>query len=189
MIIGITGSIATGKSLVANYFKDQGFKVINTDEINYHLLNEENHIKNINKLLFNIDSNILNKSNVRDLIFNNPDKKKELENYLHPIIYRIVIDEINLNKGNLTFVEVPLLYETNFKELVDKVIVVYADETTQINRLIKRDKISLEEAKLRINAQISLTDKVKLADYIIDNSKKEKHTFKQLKKLLEKLGR
>ncbi len=187
MIVGITGSIATGKSVAGSYFKEKGYDVINTDLINKELLEQKKHIKNINKLLFNIKSNVLNKLEVSKLIFSDQTKKKTLEDYLHPIIYEIVKKKLKSIKKRPVFIEVPLLFETNFVDLCDKILVVYTDEDTQINRLIKRDHITKTEAKKRISAQMALSEKIKLADYKVDNSNTLEETYQSLDQIIDAL--
>lgn len=180
--IGITGSIGTGKSVVSDYFKKLGHLVISADEINSELLKKEAVIIKINQLLFKIDSAVLDKKRVTELIFTNKLKKKQLEDYLHPLIYakiKAIID--NNQEKDIIFLEIPLLYETNFKELVDYVIVVYANEQSQIKRIIKRDKITKTEAKRRIKGQMPLKEKLINADYVIDNSDSLSQTENQLK--------
>ncbi len=187
MIVGITGSIATGKSVAGSYLKEKGYDVINTDLINKELLEQKKHIKNINKLLFNIKSNVLNKLEVSKLIFSDQTKKKTLEDYLHPIIYEIVKKKLKSIKKRPVFIEVPLLFETNFVDLCDKILVVYTDEDTQINRLIKRDHITKTEAKKRISAQMALSEKIKLADYKVDNSNTLEETYQSLDQIIDAL--
>lgn len=188
MIIGITGSIGTGKSFVGNYFKQLGYYVIDTDKINNELLSKKKHIKNINLLLFNKKSDILNKKDVRDLVFTNLEAKAKLEHYLHPLIFKKVFKKIKRTK-ELIFIEVPLLYETDFIYLVDQVIVVHTDLKTQLTRLKERNQLTEKEITQIIENQMPLADKMKKADYLIDNNKSKEEVEKDLKKLLDKLLR
>lgn len=178
--IGITGSLGTGKSLVSNYFKEKGHLVISADEINNELLKQKKIVKKINMLLFNKKSKVLNKKLIAESIFNDFNKKEQLEAYLHPLIYKRIAKIINKSKEKVVFIEVPLLYETNFIDLVDYVIVVFTDLENQIDRIVKRDNISKEEAMKRINSQMPLKDKISKADYVINNSNSVTKTINQL---------
>ena len=178
--IGITGSLGTGKSAASNFFLEKGHLVISADQINQNLLEKKEVIKHINNLLFKTDSESLNKEEVRKLIFSDGEKKKELENYLHPLIYNEMLRQINESREKIVFLEIPLLYETNFKDLVDYVIVVYLDEDIQIKRVMKRDNILHDEVVNIIKNQMPLREKVLKADYVIDNSKTVDETNKQL---------
>lgn len=178
--IGITGSLGTGKSAASNFFLEKGHLVISADQINQNLLEKKEVIKHINNLLFKTDSESLNKEEIRKLIFSDSEKKKELENYLHPLIYNEMVRQINESQEKIVFLEIPLLYETNFKDLVDYVIVVYLDEDIQIKRVMKRDNILHDEVVNIIKNQMPLREKVLKADYVIDNSKTVDETNKQL---------
>lgn len=178
--IGITGSLGTGKSAVSNFFREKGHLVISADKINQKLLEKKEIVKDINSLLFKDDSKVLNKEKISKLIFSNSEKKKELENYLHPLIYNEMVRQIAKSDEKIVFLEIPLLYETNFQDLVNYVIVVYLDEDIQIQRVMKRDNILKDEAIMRVNSQMALREKVLKADYVIDNSGTIEETEKQL---------
>lgn len=178
--IGITGSLGTGKSAVSNFFREKGHLVISADKINQKLLEKKEIVKDINSLLFKDDSKVLNKEKISKLIFFNSEKKKELESYLHPLIYNEMVRQIAKSDEKIVFLEIPLLYETNFQDLVNYVIVVYLDEDIQIKRVMKRDNILKDEAIMRVNSQMALREKVLKADYVIDNSGTIEETEKQL---------
>ncbi|MDY0363157.1 MAG: dephospho-CoA kinase [Bacilli bacterium] len=187
MIIGLTGSIATGKSTLSKYLKDLGYLVINTDDIAHQVLTFPHIIKKIESLVNQdvVESGIINRKKLGDIVFNDSEKLRILNNITHPEIYRITKDLIEKQSG-VVFVEVPLLFETNFTSLVDKIIVISADEKIQIKRLKKRNKITTNEAINLINKQMSLNEKARLADYVIDNSSTIKHMERQVLNLLEK---
>ena len=187
MIIGLTGSIATGKSTLSKYLKDLGYLVINTDDIAHQVLTFPHIIKKIESLVNQdvVESGIINRKKLGDIVFNDSEKLRILNNITHPEIYRITKDLIEKQSG-VVFVEVPLLFETNFTSLVDKIIVISADEKIQIKRLKKRNKITKNEAINLINKQMSLNEKARLADYVIDNSSTIKHMERQVLNLLEK---
>ncbi|MGB9856564.1 MAG: dephospho-CoA kinase [Dictyoglomaceae bacterium] len=184
-ILGITGGIATGKSLVVKILRDLGACVISADEIVHFLLSQSYYLNKIRKFFGNevFDGEILNRKKLGRIIFSSEEKREKLNNLLHPPVLKIMKEEIEKNKekkGILAF-EVPLLFEVGIEDWFDEIWVVYAPLEKQLERLMKRDNISYEEAINRIKAQISLEEKIKRADYVIDNSKDIEDTIKQVK--------
>lgn len=171
MIIGITGSIATGKSTLSKYLKELGFIVINTDELAHQVLTFPHIIEKI-EILINkdvVEGGIIDRKRLGNIVFKDSDKLSILNEITHPEIFKLTKKFIEKQQG-VIFIEIPLLFETNFKELVDKTLVIYADKKEQIKRLIERNNLTENEAVNLINKQMSLQEKIKLADYVIDNS-------------------
>lgn len=171
MIIGITGSIATGKSTLSKYLKELGFIVINTDELAHQVLTFPHIIEKI-EILINkdvVEGGIIDRKRLGNIVFKDSDKLSILNEITHPEIFKLTKKFIEKQQG-VIFIEIPLLFETNFKELVDKTLVIYADKKEQIKRLIERNNLTEREAVNLINKQMSLQEKIKLADYVIDNS-------------------
>ncbi len=171
--IALTGGIATGKSTVANRFRDFGFNIIDADKI-AHIVLDRNYLE-VTKLFgrrYIINNNRVDRKLLGSLIFSDKNAKKALEELLHPQIYqeirRLSIEQDSLKKPYL--VDIPLFFETN-RYPIKRVIVVYIPKELQLKRLIKRDNISLEDAKKRLNAQLDIEDKRLKASYLIDNSK------------------
>ena len=168
----LTGGIATGKSTVANIFKEFGFKIIDADKIAHKTL-EINQAKIIE--LFGkeyvIDGEVDRKALGR-LIFANKEAKLKLENLLHPLIFsEIEKQSKELDRDKKPYlVDIPLFFETN-RYPIKKSIVVYVPKELQLERLIKRDGIAKEEALQRIDAQLPIEEKRERATYIIDNKK------------------
>ena len=191
-VIGLTGSIASGKSTVSAKLKALGYKIIDCDEINHEILKNGN--VGYNAVLAEFGKEILdenqeiNRLELGKLIFGNPVLKEKLNRILHPLIKEIVIDKINALEG-VIFLDCPLLFETDFHELCDLKIVVYVNLDTQIQRLRDRDHISFPEALKKIYAQMSLEDKLALADYVIDNCHSYSDLDWQIKQLLFRLER
>ena len=186
ILIGITGVIASGKSMVLNHLRSLGYFCLSADEINNELLNQELHIKHINALLFNESSNVLDKEKIKELIFNNQEKKKQLEHYLHPLIEATLLTKAQQATQRIIFIEVPLLFESN-ASIYHKVITIYLDRKNTIKRLMKRDHITKNEAIKRIDSQLPIEEKVSRSDYVIDNSKTVSHTLKQVQHVLKEL--
>ena len=195
MILGLTGGIATGKSTVAKMFIEKDIPVIDTDLISRSLLNKGTDayyeiVKSFSSeiLLTNLD---INRKKLARKIFSNPQKRQILNDIVHPRVKEIVDNEISKFEelgNNIIVIDVPLLFETNYQDIVDKTIVVYTTKTQQMNRLVSRDNITKEYAQMKINAQMSLSEKVDLADYVINNSFSILDTKRDFNKILEDLG-
>ena len=190
LIIGITGSIACGKSLVSNYLQEKGYTIIDADKIG-HMALENDEVKKqlVNKFGKSIlKDNEINRVTLGKLVFENNENLKELNNIIHPQIRKNISEQLQVHKNEkLVFVDVPLLFEAKFDDLVEKIIVVSLDEKTQLERLMYRNSLSKEEALQRIKSQIPVREKEKLGDYVVDNSFTQENTYNQVDRILEKL--
>ena len=190
MIIGITGSIACGKSLVSNYLQEKGYTIIDADKIG-HMALENDEVKKqlVNKFGKSIlKDNEVNRVTLGKLVFENKENLKELNNIIHPQIRKNISEQIQVHKNEkLVFVDVPLLFEAKFDDLVEKIIVISLDEKIQLERLMNRNSLSKEEALQRIKSQIPVREKEKLGDYVVDNSFTQENTYNQVDRILEKL--
>jgi dephospho-coA kinase len=190
LIIGITGSIACGKSLVSNYLQEKGYTIIDADKIG-HMALENDEVKKqlVNKFGKSIlKDNEVNRVTLGKLVFENNENLKELNNIIHPQIRKNISEQIQVHKNEkLVFVDVPLLFEAKFDDLVEKIIVVSLDEKIQLERLMNRNSLSKEEALQRIKSQIPVREKEKLGDYVVDNSFTQENTYNQVDRILEKL--
>jgi dephospho-CoA kinase len=193
MIIGITGGIATGKSFFTNYLRDKGYQVICADEISKKVVEKDE--KGYFKIIEHFGNNILdenkniNRKQLGYIIFNNEEKRLLLNNIVHPLVKQEMINKIqSLKKDNkIIFIDVPLLFESSFDDLCDKIVVVYSKYEIQLKRLMERDKIEIDLAKNKINAQMDLSKKVLIADYVIDNSFDKENTIMQFEKFLKEV--
>lgn len=192
-IIGLTGSISTGKSQVSNYLRQRGEKVIDADLIAREVVDLEPVKKKIKKAfgddIYKDDK--LNREALGEIVFRDEDKRKLLNEIEHPEIYRIILEEIKNSKSRV-FVDIPLLFEAKhlnekYSLDFDEVWLVYVSRETQIVRLMKRDKISRGYALEKINSQMSVEDKKAMADVIIDNSGSLEETFRQVEENLKRL--
>lgn len=192
MVVGITGSIACGKTFVTDYLKSKGFDLVDADILAHKVLNKGEKgyfkvIEHFKETILDSDKNI-DRKKLAKIIFNDSKEKKVLENIIHPE----VIEKINefmsqVDKNQIAFVSIPLLFEIHFERYLDKTIVIYSKKDTQIERLMKRDNIDLEYAIKKINAQLSQEEKMKQADYVIDNSFTKEETIKNIDKVIESL--
>lgn len=190
MIIGITGSIACGKSTVSNYLKSKGYVVIDADKIGHEAL-EDDYVKEKLILAFGneiLEDNKINRQKLGELVFGNSSNLNVLNSIIHPEIRKKILEKIDKNNDKeLIFIDVALLFEAKFDDLVDKIIVVYVDENTQLTRLMKRNSISKKEALSRIVSQMSPIEKAKLGDYTVNNNFDVINTYEQVDKVLSEL--
>jgi dephospho-CoA kinase len=169
--IALTGSISTGKSTTVKLLESAGFHIIDADKIAHQVLDEQHQA--IAKMFgerFIKDGKVDRKA-LGALIFSDEEKRKQLEGLLHPLIYeeikRLSIQEDALEKPY--FVDIPLFFETR-RYPIERSLVIYATKEQQLKRLMEREGYSEEEALKRINTQIPVEEKRKLATYVIDNS-------------------
>ena len=190
MIIGITGSIACGKSTVSNYLKSKGYIVIDADRIGHEALDDD-YVKEKLIVAFGneiLEDNKINRQKLGELVFGNSSNLNVLNSIIHPEIRKKILEKIDKNNDKeLIFIDVALLFEAKFDDLVDKVIVVYVDENTQLTRLMKRNSISKKEALSRIVSQMSPIEKAKLGDYTVNNNLDVINTYEQVDKVLSEL--
>ena len=190
MIIGITGSIACGKSTVSNYLKSKGYTVIDADKIGHEALDDD-YVKEKLILAFGneiLEDNKINRQKLGELVFGNSSNLNVLNSIIHPEIRKKILEKIDKNNDKeLIFIDVALLFEAKFDDLVDKIIVVYVDENTQLTRLMKRNSISKKEALSRIVSQMSPIEKAKLGDYTVNNNLDVINTYEQVDKVLSEL--
>lgn len=192
--IGLTGGIGSGKSTVAQWFKNKGVPVLDADKTVHRLLQTDS--LTISKLVNEFGPGILNKSQQIDrtslgkLVFRDDDARKRLERIVHPRVRQCMNEDRDAlkHRGDKICVwDVPLLFESGFEKYVDEVWVVWIPRSLQISRVLARDKLSLDEVEARIDSQGSLDEKCKLADVVIDNSGGEDQTVCQLTNKWEEL--
>lgn len=195
MIIGLTGSIATGKSTVTQYLLSKGYCVIDSDLIARQIVKKGHSVlESIAKTFGSemlLPSGELNRKVLGELIFSDESARKKLNQLTHPAINKEMhqqIDEVKSKGQQLIFCDVPLLYESNMMEQFDEVWVVYVPKDLQIERLISRDGIGFDEAEIKIASQISIEIKKKNADRVIFNMDSKETTYRQIDALIrEKL--
>ena len=192
MNIGITGSIACGKSTVSDYLKEKGYTIIDADKLGHVVLTSEDVKRRLSEtfganILVN---NEISREVLGKLVFGNDKNLKKLNNIIHPKIKELILklQEEHENE-DLVFLDIALLYEANFVDLVEKVAVICVDEDVQLERLMTRNSLSKEEALKRIESQMSPQEKASLGDFVIDNSYRKEDTFQQIDEILEKLKR
>lgn len=178
LTIGLTGGIASGKTRISDLFADLGVAVVDTDEISRQLLEiDQPGYRQVlqhfgNKIL--LKNRTIDRTRLRRLIFNDTLEKHWLEGVLHPVIYQQTRQLIKKNhKTAYVLVVIPLLFESNFRDLVDRVLVIDCSADTQIARLISRDNIDRELATKMLAQQWSNNARLKQADDIICNDRNQ----------------
>jgi dephospho-CoA kinase len=175
-LIGLTGGIASGKSTVAAILRRLGAAIVNADELSREVV--EPDTPGWNELVATFGSAVLqpdraiDRQKLRKIIFADPDARKKLEAIIHPRVRALAEQRISEHAAagfELVVYEVPLLFEGNLQNSLRPVILVATDVTTQKKRLRDRDHLGESEAEKHIAAQMSLEEKRRLADYVIEN--------------------
>ena len=196
LLVGLTGGMGSGKSLASTFFQELGAYIIDADLICRKLMEpgqpamKEIFQKFGNDIIDN--SGILNRKRLGQLIFYDSKKKKVLENILHPKVFEIEkFDYKSICKVNpeaLVIVDAALLIESENYKNMDKIVVVVSDEKTRIKRILSRGKWNYDEVVARLKNQMKSEEKIKYADFILDNSKNKGHLKEQIKMLFTKLS-
>lgn len=172
IIIGLTGGIGAGKSYIANEFSKKGIPIYNSDEQAKLLMNSHEIIRK--KLIekFGHDvylKNSLNKAFLADKIFKNKALIEWVNNLVHPIVANHFEDWCHKQRNNIVIKEAAILIESGAYKQCDKLIVVTAPEETRLKRVCERDNMTPEQVKQRINNQILDSERLKYADFVINN--------------------
>ncbi|WP_027067246.1 MULTISPECIES: dephospho-CoA kinase [Maribacter] len=171
-IIGLTGGIGSGKSTVANMFKELGVPVYNSDERAKYLMNTSLDIKSqLIKLLGEeaYKGDKLNRSFIAEKVFSNTNLLAELNGIVHPIVRNDFIDWTKKQDYSYVIQETALLFENKAQDLYDSIILVTAPKETRIIRVVDRDKSSREQVIARMNNQLDDKTKLNLSNYVIEN--------------------
>jgi dephospho-CoA kinase len=185
--IGLTGGIASGKSTVSSLLIELGFPVIDADQIAREAVKpgEEPYKKIVETFGREIllENGEINRPKLGSIIFHDQEKRDLLNKIVHPFVRRRMIEqkEALFEKGEKAVIlDIPLLFESKLTHLVDKTILVYVDADVQLERLMRRNDLTENEAKARIASQMPLVQKVPLADAVINNNGTIEETRKQL---------
>jgi len=197
-LVGLTGGIATGKTTVADMFEKLGARTIDFDVLSRLVVEPETPawteiVAHFGEQILLHDRTI-NRKAVSDIVFEDAGERKTLESIIHPRVgdeFARLVAEIATDEPDAVIqAVVPLLFETNMQHLFDKLVVVYAPDEVQIERLIERDGIDRKKAGIIAASQLPIDEKKRLADFVIDNSgalettrDQVEHVWKQLKRL------
>ena len=173
MRVGVTGNYSSGKSTVCSFFEEFGGAVIDTDIIARQVLEKgSNGLKKIIEVFgeeFLLPDGHLDRRKLAYHVFKSEELTKKLNLIVHPLISDIVIKE-SMENDRIYFINAPLLFEAKLNPLMEKNIIVVAEEKLMIERGIARDKLSEEEIRDRLSRQFSVKEKIKFSDYVIYNS-------------------
>lgn len=191
MIIGLTGSIASGKSTVSQMLRELGFPIVDADKIARLVVEPgtpviREIVKVFGEEVIHEDGS-LNREKLGELIFSNSDERDKLNKIIHPAIRREMIrqKEEHIAKGASTIImDIPLLFESKLQSFVDKILVVSVTPEIQKERLMARNKLTEKEATVRISSQLPMKVKEDGSDAVIDNNRTIEDTEKQLKEIL-----
>lgn len=177
LVVGLTGNIGCGKSSLSELLMSKNIDVIDADIISREIMYDKELLETIfyefGTEIKNNDGT-LNRKKLGNIVFNDDGMLMKLNSITHPAIKRKINDRIIdiSNQGkNIVVIDAALLIEGKFLDLVDKLVVITCNEEVQLNRVVNRDNMTKEEALKRINSQMKQDEKIKYADYIIDNSK------------------
>ncbi len=192
--VGLTGGIGSGKSTVSSMVKNQGIPVIDADMISRKVLSSHPEIlikikETFGEEFFDEEGNFLRRK-MGELIFSNKEKKDVYEGIVMPYILKDIfmeIDEYDNMGEEICVLDAPTLIENNLHEEMDFVIVIAIMKELQISRVMARDEFTREEAINRINNQMSTEEKVKYADYLIDNGDTLEYTKFQVDSIIKEL--
>ena len=195
LVIGLTGGIASGKSTVSNFFKEMNITVVDADiEARLAVMKGETAYF---KIIAEFGEDILlangeiDRPKLGSIIFHQVEKRQLLNDIVHPEVRRRMKDKVETAKKNceeVVVLDIPLLFESKLTYMVDKTLLVFVDNETQLKRLIARNNLSVEDAKARIHSQMPLSDKLRLADAVINNNGSVEDTKKQLLEILAQFG-
>lgn len=195
VIIGLTGSIATGKSTVSKMLKQKGYPIVDADEISKFVVEPGSPVLDEIAEVFGADillpDGSLNREKLGSLIFHDEEKRKILNGIIHPAVRAEMLRQKEewLEKGaNTVVMDIPLLFESKLQSYVDKIVVVAASHPIQKDRLIARNGYSADEADARIRSQLPIEEKIKGADAVIDNDGTIEETEHQLNEILMKMN-
>ncbi len=196
-IAAITGGIASGKTLVLNYIMALGAYGIDCDVISREIVRPCTKawwkiVDSFGKVILKQDLEI-DRKKLRDVVFNDSRRRKELEAIIHPEVIKRCRDRVEairaIDPGSLVVIDVPLLIETGMYKEFETVIVVYVNEETQIRRVMEREGVKEGDAKKLIGLQMPLDDKLEFADFVINNGGTREETEKQVNELFYSLSR
>ena len=190
-IVGLTGGISSGKSTVSSYLKQLKIPVIDADEVARKVVEPNSQgAREIRKAfgsdVFEEDGS-LNRQKLGSLIFSNAENRQKLDDLLQPLIKIMILDEIEeyRQKGeNMIVLDLPLLFEKQYEELCEDIIVVYISKELQLERLMRRNQYTKQEALSRIDSQLSIEEKRKRATVLLDNQGTIQQLYQQVEQWL-----
>jgi dephospho-CoA kinase len=196
LVLGLTGGIGSGKSVVARMFGDLGAEVVSADELAREVVRPGSHILARIAERFGVEmlcsDGSLDRVRLAKRIFSDRQARQELDRITHPAIADLArqrFQALAQQKARIVVYDAPLLFESGGDAQVDAVVVVAVDEALQLKRLMARDGLDKQAARSRMDSQMPLSLKVARADYVIDNNGSLEDTRRQVKALMARLSR
>jgi len=195
LTVGLTGGIGSGKTTVSNLFHDLGAPVIDTDIISHELVaSDQSVLKEIIEAFgvgIVLDDGTLDRKQLAQIVFNDKKSKQQLENILHPKIRTEVKNQIQTYNSKspapqYVLIVIPLLFETGFRDLIDRILVITSDENIRIERIIQRDHRDINEIRSIIESQVTDEIRTSKADDVIENNNNLKELENQVQQLHRK---
>ena len=193
--IAITGGIASGKSSLCEFLRNEGFTVIDADKLSRSLTDRHQPaLEDIRQAFgdsFIDEQGLLNRRKMRELVFSDPSAKAKLEAIIHPRLQEATIEELKKHQlfshPQIWFYEASLIYERGIQDRFREVWLVYCTEQLQLERLTRRDQIDSDNAKKIIANQLSNEAKKQLATFVLDSSISKQHLFEQASEHIQRL--
>ncbi len=171
-VVALTGNYGMGKSTVAHLFRELGAITLDLDDIVDDLLREDSVLKEIRKILGNrvFSGKDIDRSRVAEIIFSDKEKRDLLERLIHPLVIERMREFLKKkDRKRVIIVEIPLLFEKGYEDEFDKIITVYTDLETALKRLENKG-IKRDQALMRLKAQMTVDEKIRRSDFVIDNN-------------------
>jgi len=192
-VIGLTGGIASGKSLVSTWFEALDITVIDADKVYKRLVSEHAGMRQAISDAFDLkthDDGKIDFASLANVVFNDQEKLQRLNQVTHPFVIEEIddmVDTLRKKCHDLVVLDVPLLFEAKMEKNCDWVICVYVDKETQVSRLMKRDQMDKVAALKRIESQMDLEEKKERSDFVIDNSMSKTNSYQQFQQIIKKI--
>ncbi len=179
MKIAITGTIGSGKSTAVSYIKSKGFEVFDCDDYSHQLLKQEAVITQITNEFDCLENGEISRKKLGNIVFNDEEALEKLNAIIHPLVKQAILE-----LKPPIFIDIPLLFEANMESLFDVIITVCASKDVIVERLMKRDSMSIEQAQRRISLQIDEKIKKKNSNYVIMNNDTHTKLYEQIDVIL-----
>ncbi|ECB9644854.1 dephospho-CoA kinase [Listeria monocytogenes] len=191
--IGLTGSVATGKSTVSNMIQQAGIPLVDADIAARKVV--EPGTEGLKEIVAYFGEEVLladgtlDRAKLGEIIFKDKEKREKLNEITHPRVkdYMLEARERFFRAGKeLVFFDIPLLFESHLESLVDQIVVVWTTPETELKRLMERNNLTKEDALRRIESQMGIDEKARKADFVIDNNESLEKTQKQVYTFIER---
>lgn len=192
-ILGVTGGIATGKSTVVDVFRKAGVPIVDGDLIAREIVEPGQPALKALVAAFGeeiLTEDRLNRKKLGEIVFNDPAKRQLLDRLLDGYLRGTITDQIKeaAKTAPLVVADIPLLYEADYQQYMDQVVVVYIPKELQLTRLMQRDHLTKEAALQRMKSQLSIEEKRQKADFLFDNQGTREETRQQVLRWLAEKG-